>query len=35
MSSINNLTGKILEEAKGKKEEFIKEAKEDGKKNIR
>lgn len=32
MSSINNLTGKILEEAKGKKEEFIKEAKEDGKK---
>ncbi|EKO1912476.1 V-type ATP synthase subunit E [Clostridium botulinum] len=32
MSSINNLTGKILEEAKVKKEEFIKEAKEDGKK---
>ncbi|MCW6110372.1 V-type ATP synthase subunit E [Clostridium sporogenes] len=32
MSSINNLTGKILEEAKVEKEEFIKEAKEDGKK---
>ncbi|MCR1974103.1 V-type ATP synthase subunit E [Clostridium sporogenes] len=32
MSSINNLTGKILEEAKVKKEEFIREAKEDGKK---
>ncbi|MDU1320502.1 MAG: V-type ATP synthase subunit E family protein [Clostridium botulinum] len=32
MSSINNLTGKILEEAKVKKEEFIKEAKENGKK---